>query len=118
MAKVKSAGKILAEGFLEFIPYVTPVDDLGLRRYCRACRFFGVAGTPAIWYFKRNGKSKSVSFYETEYYCKEHAWEAITQTSERNRYRKWIGKYAEALAKELEQPPYSAYRKKENADTD
>ena len=29
----KKIGKILAEGFLEFIPYVTPVDSLGYSAY-------------------------------------------------------------------------------------
>ena len=113
--KVKSAGRILAEGFLEFIPYVrefNPSKDMPKRR-CVFCVAFGVDAHPGVLYYQRNGKVKYGMYYRSGWYCKLHIWDAITQHGEQSRYRRWRKKYFAAIKHEIGQ-----YKESNGTDSD
>lgn len=95
----KKIGKILGNGFLEFIPYVTPCPSSLHLHSCQACTISKTGKTrPAIWHYQQNGKGRQYRFWlKSGWYCDFHIWDAIAQDGERTRYRRWQGKYFDAI---------------------
>ena len=101
----KSVGRIISEGFLDFIPYVrefNPSKD-GPERRCVFCRYFGTDAHSGVLFYQQNGKAKYGMHYRTGWYCRLHIWDAITQHGEQPRYRRWRIKYFTAIKHEIGQ---------------
>ena len=111
----KSIQKIIGEGFLDFIPYVTPAKNGDLPHNCAACTFDSPSRiSRGVFHYQQYGKTLRWKFWlRSGWYCKNHVWEAITQDAERNRYRRWQRKYFAAIKHEIGQ-----YKESNGTDSD
>ena len=96
----KKASKILADGFLEFLPYLKP-QPANTHFRCNMCFFVGDQWKTAKWHYRQNGKIKYGLIYRTGWYCEKCIWEVITQYREHPRYLRWQKKYLDAIQVEI-----------------